>query len=96
MELEKVAVDEGVEGGVEGREGGGGLCCGLGGCGLCCGLGGGGLCCGLGGGGGVCFREEGFQIVKVEALGGAKAEHNAFVVEVEVGEGFGFFLANTF
>ena len=29
--------------------------------------------------------------MKVEALGGAKAEHNAFVVEVEVGEGFGFF-----
>ena len=34
--------------------------------------------------------------MEVEALGGAKAEHNAFVVEVEVGEGFGFFLANTF
>ena len=34
--------------------------------------------------------------MEVDAAGGAETEHDAFVVEVEVGEGFRFFDADAF
>lgn len=39
----------------------------------------------------VRFGKGGFEIMEVDAASGAETEHDAFVVEVEVGEGFGFF-----
>ena len=34
--------------------------------------------------------------MEVDALGGAEAKHNAFVEDIEVGKGFGFFDADAF
>ncbi len=74
VEVEKIAVDEGVDSGVNGVEGWG----------VVEGFG------RWGGGQGI------FEVVEVDAVGGAEAEHDALVVEVEVGEGFGFFVADAF